>query len=96
MIIPFFLLLSLIMGFFLSIFFSKKLNIYDYPSKRKIHKKPVLCIGGFYLFFAICFSTIIYFVLKNFINFPIAYISTKFIINFLIVSFSILIFRSSR
>jgi len=86
-----FLILSLTIGFFLSIFISKKLSIYDYPSKRKIHHKPVLCIGGIYIFFSICFSTIIYFVLKNFTNFATVYISTKFIINFLIVSFSILI-----
>ena len=91
MIIYLFLLLSLIIGFFLSVFISKKLSIYDYPSKRKIHNKPVLCIGGFYLFFGICFSTIIYSVLKNFTNLATVYISTKFIINFLIVSFSILI-----
>lgn len=91
MIIYIFILISLIIGLFLSIFVSKKFNIYDYPSQRKIHNKPVLCIGGFYLFFAILFSTIIYLILKNFTNFAVIYISTKFIFNFLIVSFSILI-----
>ena len=44
---------SLFMYFFLSFFvfygcavFSSKLNLFDYPNKRKIHKKPTAYTGG--------------------------------------------------
>lgn len=91
MIFYIFLFGSLIIGFYLSNLISKKLNIYDFPTKRKIHHKPVLCIGGIYFFFAIFFSIIIYFLLKNFTNFAISYVSLKFIFNLFLVSFFILI-----
>lgn len=44
---------------FLSIFFflknKKLLNILDYPSTRKIHKKPIPLIGGFVIFVCLIF-----------------------------------------
>ncbi len=84
-------IIFLIIGYTFSSYLSKKLKIYDFPSKRKIHKKPVLCIGGIYFFCAILFSVILYFILKNFSYFAIVYETPQFFINLLFVSLMILL-----
>ena len=57
------LLVALVLFNFIILFFfnfiKNKINIYDYPDKKKLHGKPIPLIGGWIFFFNIIFFLIL-------------------------------------
>lgn len=64
-------IITLVVILFLSYFLSKKFDLYDIPSERKIHTKPILCIGGVFFYLITLFSIMSYLFFQDlFIDLP--------------------------
>ena len=79
----FFLIYSFIFFFYLNSYISRRLNLYDVPTYKKIHKKKTSLAGGFY-FILIIFLNILNVKINELTIFKIIFISFPFIFLFII------------
>lgn len=81
--ISIFTILNLFLCFFVKNI-SKKLNLFDFPNDRKIHKEKTSCIGGFYILTAVLF--LIFFFQNKFFDAQNLYLNSSNFLSFYIIS----------
>jgi len=81
--ILFFLIFNFLFFFYINSFIARRLNLYDFPTYNKIHKKKTPLTGGFY-FIVIIFFNIIFFNTDQLTTLKIIYILLPFIFLFII------------